>query len=380
MPKFTKNEKNGSRIELTVSNRTIIRVAVILIVIYIAFIGVEAASHAILLIFISFFLALALNAPVQFISKHMPGKLKGSRGFGTSISYLIVIAILGGFIAYLIPPMVHQTQNFIASSPRIINEFRNQSGAVGGFIRRYHLQNEVGNLSSQLSSRIHGIGGKAFSTVFGIGKSIFSVITVLVLTFMMLVEGPRWVNTFKRMVPSHRHEVVERLSTDMYKVIKGYVNGQVLLALIATVLILPALYIFHISYPVALIAVIFICALIPLVGHSIGAIIVTIVAAFHSTTSAIGVLIYYILYIQVENYLIQPKLQANNTNMSPLLVFASLVIGLDLAGLLGGLIAIPLAGCIRIAFLELLRSRNIITTTQFDKVTTKKSSNSTEGH
>jgi predicted PurR-regulated permease PerM len=166
----------------------------------------------------------------------------------------------------------------------------------------------------------------------------------------------------------------------MYKVIKGYVNGQVVLAIIATLLIIPALYIFHLSYPIALTAVIFVCALIPLVGHSIGAVIVTVVAAFHSTTSAIGVLIYYILYIQLENYLIQPKLQANNTNMSPLLVFASLVIGLDLGGLLGGLIAIPLAGCIRIVVLELLRTKNIISTPQFDRETTNEPSSSTEDH
>jgi len=295
MPKITRSDNQGSLTELTISNRTILRVAFMIIAIVVAFKGFEAASHALLLLFIAFFLALALNAPVQFIARHMPGKLRGRRGLATTISYLIVIAILGGFIAYLIPPMVHQTQNFISSSPKIINEFRNQSGTVGRFIRHYHLQNEVGNLSSQLS------------TVLGIGKSIFSVVTVIVLTFMMLVEGPRWVRIFKEMVPDRRHDLVERLAGDMYKVIKGYVNGQVLLAMIATILIVPALYIFHLSYPVALTAVIFVCALIPLVGHSIGAVIVTVVAAFHSTTSAIGVLIYYILYIQIENYLIQPK-------------------------------------------------------------------------
>jgi predicted PurR-regulated permease PerM len=125
-------------------------------------------------------------------------------------------------------------------------------------------------------------------------------------------------------------------------------------------MISPALFILHISYPVALMVVVFICGLIPMVGHTIGAIIVTTVALFHSTSSAIIILAYYILYQQIENYLIQPKIQANSTNMSPLLVFVSVVIGVSFGGLVGGLVAIPVGGSIRILLLDYLRSRNLI--------------------
>ncbi len=305
--------------------------------------------------------------------------MKGSRSLGTTVSYLIVIIIIGGFLGYLVPPLVHQSENFIAGAPKLISEFRDQSGAVGEFVRHYHLEHQVNTLSTQLSGRLHDIGGKAFSTVVDIGKSVFSLVTVIVLTFMMLVEGPRWVKTFGDMVPDRRQTVVDRLAMDMYKVIKGYVNGQVLLAAIATALITPALYILHISYPVALIAVIFICGLIPLVGHTIGAVIVTTVALFHSLTSGIIILAYYILYQQFENYVIQPKIQANTTNMSPLLVFASLITGISFAGLFGGLIAIPVAGCLRIIVLEILRSRNIISTPEFNKVTTEQPPSATAG-
>jgi predicted PurR-regulated permease PerM len=154
--------------------------------------------------------------------------------------------------------------------------------------------------------------------------------------------------------------MTERLGNDMYQVIKGYVNGQVFLAALASVMILPAVLLLHIGYPAALLVIIFICGLIPMVGHTIGAIIVTIVALFHSTSSAIIILAYYILYQQIENYLIQPRIQANTTNMSPLLVFMSVVIGVNFGGLFGGLVAIPVGGCIRIAALEYLHSRKII--------------------
>jgi predicted PurR-regulated permease PerM len=117
--------------------------------------------------------------------------------------------------------------------------------------------------------------------------------------------------------------------------------------------------------------VVFICGLIPMVGHTIGAIIVTLVALFHSVSSAVIILAYYILYQQIENYLIQPRIQANTTNMSPLLVFAAVLVGVSFGGLFGGLVAIPVAGCIRIALLEYLRSRHIIGSSEFKQATTE---------
>jgi predicted PurR-regulated permease PerM len=117
-----------------------------------------------------------------------------------------------------------------------------------------------------------------------------------------------------------------------------------------------------------------------MVGHTIGAIIVSIVALFHSVGSAVGIFIYYLLYQQIENYLIQPRIQANTTNMSPLLVFASVVVGVSFGGLFGGLVAIPVAGCLRIALLEYLRSRKIINTPEFEKATSEDPPTDTKSH
>lgn len=109
-----------------------------------------------------------------------------------------------------------------------------------------------------------------------------------------------------------------------------------------------------------------------MVGHTLGAIIVTIVALFHSASSALIILGYYILYQQMENYLLQPRIQANSTNMSPLLVFMSVIIGVSFGGLFGGLVAIPVAGCLRIAVLEYLHAKQIISTPEFNDVTNAK--------
>jgi predicted PurR-regulated permease PerM len=109
-----------------------------------------------------------------------------------------------------------------------------------------------------------------------------------------------------------------------------------------------------------LMVIVFICGLIPMVGHTIGAIIVTLVALFTSPWAAVIIMGYYFLYQQIENYLIQPRVQANSTNMPPLLVFISVIIGVNFGGIFGGLVAIPIAGCLRIAAMDYLRTKKII--------------------
>jgi predicted PurR-regulated permease PerM len=359
------------KVELTVSTETFIRLIVIVLVTAVLVASAFKAAHALLLIFIAFFLALALNSPVYWISQHLPGKRRGSRSLATVISFLIVIGLLGAFIASMVPPLIRQTDTFINAAPHLVRELRGQDSTTGQLIRKYHLQGQVDSLSSQLSGHLKNIGGTAFSTAHQIGSSIFSLLAILALTFMMLVEGPRWLVFGRELIPDRRQSLADRLARDMYKVIKGFVNGQVTLALLAACLILPAVLVLHISYPAALFVVVFVCGLIPMVGHTIGAIIVTLVALFHSTSAAVIILAYYILYQQIENYLIQPRIQANSTNMSPLLVFMSVIVGVSFGGLVGGLVAIPVAGCIRIAVLEYLRSLKIIDTPEFKKVTTE---------
>ncbi|HET8991752.1 MAG TPA: AI-2E family transporter, partial [Candidatus Saccharimonadales bacterium] len=289
--------------------------------------------------------------------------------FATTLSFLIVVILIGGFLASIVPPLVKQTDNFIKAAPHLISEFRNQNSPIGSFIRHNHLQKEVNSISNQLSNKLGNIGGTALTTAEAITSSIFSVVVILVMTFMMLVEGPRWLSFFRSTMPEKHHPIADRMLKDMYAVIRGYVNGQVLLAVIASICLAPALFLLHIGYPAGLVVVIFICALIPMIGHTIGAIIVTSVALFHSTTSAAIMLAYYIIYMQIEAYIIQPRIQSNTTNMSPLLVFISVTIGVNYSGILGGLLAIPIAGCLRIAFLEYLRSKRVIDNKEFETVT-----------
>lgn len=355
-----KHNKEATEIPITISVRTFAKLILMVVAAVILLLAVARASAALLLIFTSFFLALALNAPVNWVGQHLPGKKRGSRSLATSISFLIVVLLLGGFLASIVPPLVKQTQTFVSNAPDLIQDFKDEDSGVGKIVKRYNLQNQVNDLSDDITGRLQGAGGKAFSGVQRFGSSVVSLLTVLVLTFMMLVEGPAIMRFLRELIPSKRRELADRLSHDMYRVVKGYVNGQVTLAALAAIIIFPALLVLDISYPIALFVIVFVCALIPMIGNTIGAGIITLVALTQSTSAALFILGYYILYQQIENIFIQPRIQANSTNMSPLLVFSSVVIGISFGGILGGLVAIPVAGCIRIGILEYLRSRHLI--------------------
>jgi predicted PurR-regulated permease PerM len=349
-----------TEVEFIVSNRTIIRVVVAAILAIIAFAAIRRSVHTITLIGIALFLSLALDAPVQWLAARLPGRIKGSRGFATGVSIILVLAILGAFLWAIVPPLVSQTSSFIHQVPSLVSQTQDQNSAVGSFIRRHNLQKEASKLSQQLSSHFSDFGGAAVSDVAYVGSSIFSVFAVTALTVMMLAEGPHWNRIIGQLIPNRHSRRIKHLGRDMQHVIRGYVNGQVLLAVISAVLITPMLFIMHVSNPLALMVIIFVCGLIPMVGHTIGAIIVTAVALFHSVTAAIVILAYYILYQQIETYVVQPRVQANATNMSALLVFASVLLGANFGGLLGALVAIPLMGCIRVAILDYLESRDLL--------------------
>lgn len=366
-----KKKPETQEVSITISLQTFVRLTLLVLATIVLFGAIQKAAHALLLIFIAFFLALALNSPVNWVSRHLPGRGRGSRVLATAASYLIVIIALGAFIASFAPPLVKQTQSLVSAAPRLVEDFQSQDNASGKFIREHKLEDDIEAATAQLTDRLKSSGSAAFSTVQKVGSGFVGVLTILVLTFMMLVEGPRWRSFFRDITPSRHKDLYERMTADMYGVIKGYVNGQLLLATIAALFIAPVLFILDISYPVALMLIVLLCGLVPMVGHTIGAIIVTTVALFTSFNAAIIILAYYILYQQIENYFVQPRVQANTTNMSPLLVFSALIVGIALGGVAGGLLAIPIAGCLRIGLLEYLRSQGIIDSKKFNKLTTE---------
>lgn len=354
MLSFLNRSEKQTAVEMTVSNRTVFRVLLATILSIMLFGAVQKASHALVLIGTGLFMALVLNGPVNWLATRIPGRKRGNRTIGTALSFLLVIGFLISFLVSIVPPLVSQTATFIDAAPSLVQDSQNENTTLGRTLRRYHLQDQTDKLSDQLSQRLGNVSGTALTTFTKLTSSLFSVLTILVLAFMMLIEGPKWLALMRSQLPEKRRNHADKLASEMYGVIRGYVNGQVTLAALAAALIVVPLFVLDISYPVALMVIVFICGLIPLVGHTFGAIIVTVVALFTSVPAAIFILLYYITYQQIENYAIQPKVQSKGTNLTPLIVFTSVLIGVSFGGLFAGLVAIPLAGCLRVIVVDYL--------------------------
>lgn len=343
-------KKSDKHIVINIDSPTVIRVLALTVFTLIALRFIQNISHSLVLIFVAFFLALALNPAVSKISHMLRVK---SRVLATGIAYIMVLAVLSLFVTFVVPPLVRQTVDFIQDVPSTIEDFRRTDSPVNRFAETYNIEQQVDQFASDLGSRLDDISGPVLSTAGRIGSTVASTIVVLVLTFMMLVEGPAWMKRFwsvqspaKR---AHRQEIVRK----MYRVVTNYVNGQVFIAALggffATIAIFILSQIFDAPVnAIALGGIIALFALLPLIGTIIGSVIVVLACLLVSWPLAIAVAIYFIVYQQLENVTIQPYVQSRGNNLTPLTVLVAALIGVGFGGFLGALVAIPAAGCIKI--------------------------------
>ena len=344
---------------ITVTTETIVKSILVAVLVFVFLRFVGSVGHQLRLIGISLFLALALNPAVTWLTLRLKSK---SRTRATGVAYVTVIVVLGSFLALVVPPLVRQTSDFVHDVPRIINDFRTQDSAVARTARRYNLDEQLDSLSQDFSSRINRDFSKpVFTTANRILGTLVSIITVFVLTFMMLIEGPVWFARILALQPAAKRAHRKQIARRMYRVVTGYVNGQVLIAAIAAAFAMVVLLIgsslADVSVnAVALAGIIFLFGLIPLIGNTLGAAIVVLVCLFSSAPLAIGMAVYFLVYQQVENATLQPMIQARANQLTPLIVFTAALLGAGLGGLLGAFAAIPIAGCLRILLEERYKS------------------------
>lgn len=344
------------RVRIEIDTRTFVRFWLVVIGFILALGLIYLARGALLLIGTSLFLALALNPPVNYISKRLPGR---SRVGATAIAYVFVLLILGGFIFAVVPPVVEQSAQFAERIPSFIQTVGQQSFIIDDFVDRYGLREQYENALQNAEDQAAGFAAQLSSSfVTGAGALIngaVNTLIVIVLTFLLLVEGPAWMKRIWGLYKDNarlkrHHEVVQQ----MYRVVSGYVTGQLLIAAIAgtgsavVVLILSAFFELPANLAMPIAAVVFVGGLIPMFGATIGGIIAIALLAFNDIPAAIIFAVYFVIYQQVENNFISPVVQSRTVDLSALTVLVSITIGLYLFGIVGGIISIPIAGCIRV--------------------------------
>ena len=348
--------RKKDEIHITVSNRTLVRIILFGVGTLAAFRFFDNIRHPLILIFISFFLAMALNPAVSFVTRKLKSR---SRVGGTAVAYIAVLAVLITFFTLIVPPLVSQTTDFVRGVPNTIKNLETQDSSVGRFVRKYNLDEQLTKVANDFGKNVVKTDGPVLSTARSILTIIVSAITVLVLTFMMLVEGPDWVARFLDTLPPNRKTRVRSLLHSMYELVTRFVNAQVFVALIAgtfaAVALTIASHVYGVSInPIALAGLVALFGIIPTIGNILAAVIVSLICLFTSAPLAITMLIYFIIYQQIENITIQPYVQSRNNDLTPMLVFLAALLGIGFGGLLGGFVAIPAAGCIKILLSDYL--------------------------
>ena len=338
------------KITVNITNRTIVRAIFWVIVTILAFKFFGRASHALTLIFISFFLALGINPVVSWMSRHL--KLK-SRVKATAAAYLTVVLVLAAFFTLVIPPLIHQTRDFIKDVPSLVQNFQSQDSGLSRVAKKFHVDKELTKAAKDFTSNYGNFGG----TILGASKRIITVVVsllaVLVLTFMMLVEGPRWLELLWGILPDDDREHRKLLAYKMYKTVSGFINGQVVLAGVAAtfagIALLIASNVLGVSINViALAGIVAMIGLIPLFGNPISSSIVILVCLLNSVTLGIVMIVYFIIYYQIESLTFLPYVQSRINELTPLMVFVAALLGISIGGFLGAIIAIPAASTIKI--------------------------------
>jgi predicted PurR-regulated permease PerM len=337
--------------------RTILAILGIVLAVAIALQVIWLARQVISWILISLFLALALNPAVNFLQERGIRR----RGAAAALTYVGALAAIAGIGALFVPTLVDEANAFARELPTYVEDLTEGRGRLGELEREYNIVERVRqSVEDGGAARLLGLSGTAVAITKGVLTAIVAVVTIAFLTFFMLIEGPAWIQRFYALLPEQSRPRVERIANDVYRTIGGYVTGNLLISVIAGVMSTIVLLVMGVPFAVALGLLVAILDLVPLAGATLAAIIVSTVAFLSSLPAGIVVLIFFVVYQQVENHLIQPIVYSRTVQLSPLAILIAVLIGAKLAGILGALAAIPVAGTIQVllfAWLEVRRDR-----------------------
>ena len=339
--------------------RTVLIVVAVAVALYLIFLLRKPLTW----IFIAGFLAIALAGPVNFLQRRMP------RGLAIALVYIGVIIAPILLMSVLVPPIVTQANTLVGNLPQYaadLSKFVTDNRTLHRLQTDYNITGKLEEQAAKLPARLGDAAGVLSDIGLGLVNSIFTAVTILILSVFLMGAGPRWLEAWASRHDAETADWWRRLFNRIGNAVGNYVAGALLQATVAGVASWIVLLIIGVSYALPLAVIIFLLDLVPLVGATLGAVVVGIVTVFSDfPVDTIIWVIWAIVYQQVENNVIQPRIQARAVQLEPLLVLISVLFGSTLFGVLGALLAIPVAAAIQITIREynLLRRPKVIVPT-----------------
>jgi predicted PurR-regulated permease PerM len=304
------------------------------------------------LVVIAAFFAIILNPMVDVLTR-----LKFRRGVATAVVFLLGVAAFSGLIYTFVRPIYDAGQSFATDIPGFVERARNGEGRVGELVKKYNIDKEVAENAPRLQEALRNSGGPAVRTAQRVASGLFALLTIMVLSFLMLLEAPGIISAFLGLLSPSRALQVRRIGSDVAGAVTGYMAGNLVICLIAGTTTWLFLSIVGVPFAGVLGLWVGFADLLPLVGATIGAIPTIAIGFLHSTGAGVAVLIFYIVYQQIENHFLQPVVMSRTVKLNPLGVILSALVGVELAGFVGALLAIPAAGAIQVVIRDLWDER-----------------------
>ena len=348
---------------IDVDTSTFVRFWLVILGFVLAALFIWKALPALIIIGIAIFLTIAIQPLAERINRLMRGKRPV---LSAMLGYVIVIGVLGLIVAVVGPMVVEQTVQFVQQLPTTFETTLGGWDGINHFGQSLGIDNLQGEIATALqtfsSNFVANLSGLLVSGVGAGAQLMTGVILVLVLTLLFTLEGPAIVKGFWKMLGGKRRgatvrayqEVVERKGG----VVRTYIGRQVMVAVLDGLVVTVAVLLLSLfcgfsgglAFPLGLIAMTF--YLIPMFGPIISCILNSLLLLLNSPVAAVIFLIFYIVYAQIENNLIAPKLQGNALNLPAAVILIAITIGMYMFGLVGAIVAIPIAGCIKVAIEE----------------------------
>ncbi|HEY4620078.1 MAG TPA: AI-2E family transporter [Gaiellaceae bacterium] len=339
---------------MTVRPRTILLVLGMTVLVGLVLVLGYLAWHVLTWILIASLLAAALNPAVEVFER------RGlRRAWAATIVFVLALLVLTGIGFLVIPPLVTQVTEFVDAVPDFIDDLTAGRGPLGFLQDEYQIVDRIREtIEKQGAAGVLGLSEPVLDVVRSVVTAVVGVVTIIFLTYFMLLEGPRTIAALLGLLPETTRPRYERVARDVYRTISGYVTGNLLISLVAGVLSAAVLFAVGSKYAVALGLLVAILDLIPLAGATLAAIIVSTVVFIETDwLRALIVIGFFIGYQQFENHVLQPLVYGRTVQLSPLAVLCAVLVGAQLAGILGALLAIPIAGSLLAVAREVVNYR-----------------------
>jgi predicted PurR-regulated permease PerM len=314
---------------------------------------VLAALRIVALVVVAGFLAVVLNPLVRRVEDRVGDR----RGLATAIVLFTTLAAVVGMLTVFTVPVRAELTRAITDLPGTVSAAVEGRGPIGRTVGRLHLESVVRDNKGTLDRAVARLQSSSFGIARTIVVGFLTAITVFVLTFLFLSQSRVLAAATLRCLPGEHRPTVARVANEAAAAISGYMIGNLIISVFAGASALAVLMVLRVPSAIVLALWVAFADLIPLIGATIGAVVAVLAAFLHSPTAGIVALIFFVVYQQFENSVLQVWVMARTVHVNPLVVLLSVLVGVELFGVLGALLAIPVAGAIQVVGKAIARER-----------------------